>query len=92
MQTIARMTNSTTQNFHTRDDYAGYTMNAPDKLIKIPMAQGVYLLRAAPAKAHISRQRTAMSLLSAMRREKHPRSGKAGRTYLKELRTARHAR
>lgn len=42
-------------------------MNAPDKLIKIPMAPGVYLLRAATL------------LLSAMRREKHPRTGKTGR-------------
>ena len=67
-------------------------MNAPDKLIKSPMAEGVYLLRAAPAKARTSRQRAATLLLSAMRREKHPRTGKTGRTYLKEVRTARHAR
>ena len=67
-------------------------MNAPDKLIKIPMAPGVYLLRAAPTKARTSRQRAASLLLSAMRREKLPRTGKAGRTYLKEMRTARHAR
>ena len=66
-------------------------MNAPDKLIKIPMAEGVYLLRAAPAKARTSRQRAATLLLSAMRREKRPRAGKTGLAFLKEIRTARHA-
>ena len=66
-------------------------MNAPDKLIKIPMAEGVYLLRAAPAKARASRQHAATLLLSAMRREKHPRHGKSGRVYLKEVRAARQA-
>ena len=67
-------------------------MNAPDKLIKIPMAEGVYLLRAAPAKARAARLSAATLLLSAMRREKHPRSGKSGQAYLKEIRAARHAR
>ena len=67
-------------------------MNAPDKLIKIPMAPGVYLLRAVPAKARTSRQRAATLLLSAMRREKHPRTGKSGRVYLKEVRAAHFAR
>jgi hypothetical protein len=67
-------------------------MNAPDKLIKIPMAPGVYLLRAAPAKARTSLQRTATLLLSAMRSEKHPRAAKSGQAYLKEVRAARHAR
>ncbi len=56
------------------------------------MAPGVYLLRAAPAKARASRRRAASLLLSAMRREKPARTGKAGRTYLKEIRTGRHAR
>jgi hypothetical protein len=67
-------------------------MNAPDKLIKIPMAPGVYLLRAAPAKASESRQRAATLLLGAMRRAKNSRAGKTGRTYLKEVRAARYAR
>ncbi|MSQ74096.1 MAG: hypothetical protein EXR27_22925 [Betaproteobacteria bacterium] len=67
-------------------------MNAPDKLIRIPLVQGVYLLRAAPAKSRTSRQRAASLLLSAMRREKHPRTGKPGRAYLKEVRAARYAR
>lgn len=67
-------------------------MNAPDKLIRIPMAPGVYLLRAAPAKARASRRRAASLLLSAMRREKPARTGEVGRTYLKEIRTGRHAR
>jgi hypothetical protein len=67
-------------------------MNAPDKLIKIPMAPGVYLLRAAPAKASASRQRAATLLLGAMQRAKNLRAGKAGRTYLKEVRALRYAR
>ena len=67
-------------------------MNAPDKLIKIPMAPGVYLLRAAPEKLRTSRQRAAALLLSAMRRATHTRTGKSGRVYLKEVRAARYVR
>ncbi len=67
-------------------------MNAPDKLIKIPMAHGVYLLRAVPVKSRAARQRAALLLLSAMRGEKYQRTGKSGQTYLKEVRAARHAR
>lgn len=68
------------------------TMNAPDKLLRIPLAPGVYILRPAPAKARASRRRVASLLLTAMRREKRTRPGKAGRAYLKEVRAARYGR
>jgi hypothetical protein len=67
-------------------------MNAPDKLLKIPLVPGVYILRAAPANARSTRRRTASSLLTAMRRDRHARTGKMGRTYLKEVRAARYGR
>lgn len=67
-------------------------MNAPDKLLKIPLAPGVYILRPARANARSTRRRTAASLLTSMRRDKHARTGKMGRTYLKEVRAARYAR
>ena len=67
-------------------------MNAPDKLIKIPLAPGVYVLRAARANARSIRRRTAASLLMSMRRDKHARAGKSGRAYLKEVRATRYAR
>ena len=67
-------------------------MTAPDKLLKIPLAPGVYVLRAAPPGARASRRRAALSLLTAMRRKKRALSGKTGRTYLKETRAARYGR
>ena len=67
-------------------------MNAPDKLPRITLAPGVYVLRAAPANARSSRRQAALRLLMAMRREKRVRGGKTGRAYLKEVRTARHGR
>jgi hypothetical protein len=67
-------------------------MNAPDKLLKIPLVPGVYILRPAPANARSTRRRTASSLLTVMRRAKRARIGKTGRTYLKEVRATRHGR
>ena len=67
-------------------------MNAPDKLLKIPLVPGVYILRPAPANARLTRRRTASSLLTVMRRAKRARIGKTGRTYLKEVRATRHGR
>jgi hypothetical protein len=68
------------------------TMNAPDKLLKISPAPGIYIIRAAPAKARSSRRRTAALLLAGLRRASHARGGKTGRKYLKEIRAARYAR
>jgi hypothetical protein len=68
------------------------TMNAPDKLLKISLAPGIYIIRAAPAKARSSRRRTAALLLTGLRRASHARGGKTGRKYLKEIRAARYAR
>ena len=67
-------------------------MNAPDKLPRIALAPGVYVLRPAPANARSPRRRAALLLLAAMRREKRARGGKTGRAYLKEVRAARHDR
>ncbi len=67
-------------------------MNAPDKLLRVPLVPGVYVLRPAPAKARASRRRVASLLLTTMRREMHTRAGKTGRTYLKEARAARYGR
>lgn len=67
-------------------------MNAPDKLLKIPLVPGVYVLRPAPPGTRASRRRAASMLLTEMRREKRARRGKTGRAYLKEVRAARHGR
>ncbi len=67
-------------------------MNAPDKLLKISLAPGIYIIRPAPAKARSSRRRTAALLLAGLRRASHARGGKTGRKYLKEIRAARYAR
>ncbi len=67
-------------------------MNAPDKLAKLPIAPGVYVLRPASANAGASRRRAALSLLTGLRRSKGAGNDKSGRTYLKELRASRHAR
>jgi hypothetical protein len=68
------------------------TMNATDKLFKIPLVPGVYVLRSAPANARASRRRAASLLLTTMRREQRARAGKTGRAYLKDIRAARHGR
>ena len=65
-------------------------MNAPDKLLKIPLAPGVYVRRLAATGTRASRRRAALSLLTAMRREKRARTAKTGRAYLKDSRVARH--
>ena len=67
-------------------------MNAPDKLLKIPLVPGVYVLRPASPDMRASRRRAASLLLTVMRREKRARTGKTGRAYLKEVRAARHGR
>ena len=67
-------------------------MNAPDKLLKISLAPGIYIIRPAPAKARSSRRRTAALLLTGLRRASQARGGKTGRKYLKEIRAARYAR
>ncbi len=67
-------------------------MNAPDKLIKIPLAPGVFLLRPAPVKARALCRRTAALLLTGLRRTRPVRGGKSGRAYLKETRATRYAR
>jgi len=67
-------------------------MNAPDQVLKIPLAPGVFMLRPAPSKARTSRRRAAMLLLMALRRAKQARGGKMGRTYLKEIRATRYVR
>jgi len=67
-------------------------MNAPDKLIKIPLAPGVFILRPVPAKARALCRRTAALLLTGLRRAGPARGGKSGRAYLKETRAARYAR
>ena len=43
-------------------------MNAPEKNLRICVAPGVYLLRAAPAKTRASARQAALVLLTAMRR------------------------
>jgi hypothetical protein len=67
-------------------------MNAPDKLLKVPLTAGVFVLRSPPAKARASRRRAAMALLTVLRRAKPVRGAKTGRAYLKETRAARYAR
>ena len=67
-------------------------MNAPEKNLKICIAPGVYVLRAAPAKTRASARRAALVLLTAMRRAKGGRAVESGRAYLKEFRAARHGR
>ena len=67
-------------------------MNAPDRLLKIPLVPGVYILRPASANARSTRRRAALSLLTAMRRNRNARNGKMGRNYLKDVRAARYGR
>jgi len=67
-------------------------MNAPDKLLMISLAPGIYVIRPAPANARASRCRTAALLLTGLRRASGARGGKTGRKYLKEIRAARYAR
>lgn len=67
-------------------------MNAPEKNLRICVASGVYVLRAAPAKTRALARQAAWVLLTAMRRAKRSRSVGAGRTYLKKVRAARHGR
>ena len=68
------------------------TMNAPDKLLKISLAPGIYIIRPAPAKARSSRRRTAALLLKGLRRVSHAHGKKTGLMYLREIRATRHAR
>src|SRR5437667_58953 len=51
-------------------------MNAPDKLLKISPVPGIYIIRPAPANARSSRCRTAVLLLTGLRRASHARGGK----------------
>jgi hypothetical protein len=67
-------------------------MNAPEKNLRICVAPGVYVLRAAPAKTRASARQAALVLLTAMRRAKPGRAVGSGRAYLKEVRAARHGR
>ncbi|MBI2224006.1 MAG: hypothetical protein HYU44_03460 [Betaproteobacteria bacterium] len=67
-------------------------MNAPEKNLRICVAPGVYVLRAAPAKTRASARHAALMLLTAMRRAKRGRAVGSGRVYLKEVRAARHGR
>jgi hypothetical protein len=67
-------------------------MNAPDKLLKIPLAAGVYILRPAPSGARAARRRAASALLTVMRQNKQTHAGKSNRAYLKEARAPRHGR
>jgi len=67
-------------------------MNAPEKNLRICVAPGVYVLRAAPAKTRASVRQAALMLLTAMRRAKRGRATGSGRAYLKEVRAARHGR
>ena len=67
-------------------------MNAPEKNLRICVAPGVYVLRAAPAKTRASARQAALVLLTTMRRAKRGRAVGSGRAYLKEVRAARHGR
>ena len=67
-------------------------MNEPEKNLRIRVAPGVYVLRAAPAKTRASARQAALVLLTAMRRAKRGRAVESGRAYLKEVRAARHGR
>jgi len=67
-------------------------MNAPEKNLRIRVAPGVYVLRAAPAKTRASARQAALVLLTAMRRMTRGRAVGLGRVYLKEVRAARHGR
>ena len=67
-------------------------MNAPEKNLRICVAPGVYVLRAAPAKTRASARQAALVLLTAMRRAKRGHAVESGRAYLKEFRAARHGR
>ena len=67
-------------------------MNAPEKNLRISVAPGVYVLRAAPLKTRAAARRAALVLLTAMRRAKRGRAVGSGRAYLKEIRAARHGR
>jgi hypothetical protein len=67
-------------------------MNAPEKNLRICIAPGVYVLRAAPAKTRASARQAALVLLTAMRRAKPGHALESGRAYLKEVRAARHGR
>ena len=67
-------------------------MNAPERNLRICVAPGVYVLRAAPAKTRAAAMRAASVLLTAMRRAKRGRPATSGNAYLKEVRSARHGR
>jgi hypothetical protein len=69
-------------------------MSAREKLLRISLAPGVYVLRPAPRGVRSSRRRAALQLLKSLQRAPRARGVKAGRTYyhLKKIRAARYAR
>lgn len=67
-------------------------MNAPDKNLRISVAPGVVVLKAARVSARPGVRQAALTLLTAMRRAVRGCKGASGRAYLKEVRAERHGR